>query len=128
MASRLRSSRPGVERPSGFSVGVRHSTRSAPSLWGSDEQTVAACKAAGVTYSAYSPLGGVTRYDVFGDPTAKAVGAAHNRSAAQVALRYLTQRGIPLITSSDSAVHVADDLSVFGFSLSDAEMAALIAA
>ena len=112
----------------GFSVGVQHSSRAPPSLWGDDEPTVAACKAAGITYSAYSPLGGVTKYDVLHDPVATAIGAAHNRSSAQVALRYLTQRGIPLITASDKEAHVASDLASFGLTLSDGEMAALIAA
>ena len=93
-----------------------------------DEPTVAACKAAGITYSAYSPLGGVTRYDVLHDPVATAIGAAHNRSSAQVALRYLTQRGIPLITASDKEAHVASDLASFELTLSDGEMAGLIAA
>ena len=112
----------------GFSVGVQHSSRAPPSLWGDDEPTVAACKAAGITYSAYSPLGGVTKYDVLHDPVATAIGAAHNRSSAQVALRYLTQRGIPLITASDKEAHVASDLASFELTLSDGEMTALIAA
>ena len=112
----------------GFSVGVQHSSRAPPSLWGDDEPTVAACKAAGITYSAYSPLGGVTKYDVLHDPVATAIGAAHNRSSAQVALRYLTQRGIPLITASDKEAHVASDLASFELTLSVGEMAALIAA
>jgi len=112
----------------GFSVGVRHSSRAPPSLWGDDEATVAACKEAGITYSAYSPLGGVTRYDVLHDPVATTIATAHNRSSAQIALRYLTQRGIPLITSSDSVGHVTDDLASFEVTLSAGEMAALIAA
>ena len=113
----------GAEDMVGFSRG-----RAPPSLWGDDEPTVAACTAAGITYSAYSPLGGVTKYDVLHDPVATAIGAAHNRSSAQVALRYLTQRGIPLITASDKEAHVASDLASFELTLSDGEMAALIAA
>ena len=92
------------------------------------DTVVSFCKAAGITYSAYSPLGGVTKYDVLHDPVATAIGAAHNRSSAQVALRYLTQRGIPLITASDKEAHVASDLASFELTLSDGEMAALIAA
>jgi len=112
----------------GFSVGASHSARAPVSLWGDDEQTIAACEAAGITYSAYSPLGGVTDYDVLHDPTVTAVAAAHNQSAAQVALRYLSQRGIPLITATDSTAHAADDLASLQLTLSGAEMAALVAA
>ena len=65
---------------------------------------------------------------VLHDPVATAIGAAHNRSSAQVALRYLTQRGIPLITASDKEAHVASDLASFELTLSDGEMTALIAA
>jgi len=65
---------------------------------------------------------------VLHDPTVTAVAAAHNQSAAQVALRYLSQRGIPLITATDSTAHAADDLASLQLTLSGAEMAALVAA
>jgi diketogulonate reductase-like aldo/keto reductase len=42
------------------------------------------CTQNGVTYQAYSPLGGLSGVDVLGNPTVKSIAAAHNVSAAQV--------------------------------------------
>jgi diketogulonate reductase-like aldo/keto reductase len=62
---------------------------------------------------------------VLNDPTVRAVAAAHNTSAAAVALRWVTQQGIVAVTSSDKPSHVAGDLASFSFNLTDAEMAQL---
>mmetsp|Transcript_619 Transcript_619/g.1790 ORF Transcript_619/g.1790 Transcript_619/m.1790 type:complete len:84 (-) Transcript_619:104-355(-) len=80
---------------------------------------------------AYSPLGsaapgGVTR--VLSDTNVRAVAAAHNRTAAAVALRWLVQQGVPVVTQSDKKEHMVDDLEgVFSFELTDSEMARLAA-
>ena len=98
------------------------------SAWGRDDGSRKACVAANCTFSAYSPLGGWAKggtSHVLGDPTVRAVAAAHNRSAAQVALRWVVQQGIVAVTSSEKIEHVASDLAIFDFSLTDAEMAEL---
>ena len=56
-----------------------------------------------------------------------AVGAAHNKSSAQVALRWVTQQGVVAVTASTNPRHLAGDLEIFDFTLTDAEMAALTA-
>ena len=44
----------------------------------------------------------------------------------QVALKWSLQRGVPVVTATGSAAHMASDLApLFDFSLSAAEMAAL---
>ena len=56
----------------------------------------------------------------------KAIAKAHGRSAAQIALRYVIQRGSPLATASMNPAHLADDLDLFsGWTLTDHEMAVL---
>lgn len=110
---------------SGFSI-AGHSD----SLWGRDDATKAWCDAHNITYSAYSPLGGYTKKGtghVLSDPTVKAVAAAHNTSAAAVALRFVTQQGIIAVTSSDKASHIEGDLASFALTLSTEEMAKLAA-
>ena len=52
-----------------------------------------------------------------------AIGAKYNKSAAQVALRWLTQRGIVAIPKSSNQERMAQNLDVFDFSLNDADMA-----
>ena len=50
------------------------------------------------------------------------VGAAHNKSAAQVALRWDLQQGHPIAVSVDKEEFAAEDLDVFDFALTPAEM------
>ena len=62
-------------------------------------------------------------------PTVLRVAAAHKRSPAQVALRWVVQQGIPAVTSAkvESYQYAREDLDIFSFSLSPAEMAELSA-
>jgi diketogulonate reductase-like aldo/keto reductase len=51
------------------------------------------------------------------------IGKAHGKSSSQVALRYLVQQGIIPIPRTADPGHLAANLAVFDFALSDAEMA-----
>ena len=64
------------------------------------------------------------------DPLCKRVGAANNKTAAQVGLRWVLQQPTAptLVTKTDSAEYVAQDLDVLGWRLADADMARLDAA
>lgn len=97
-------------------------------LWGRDDATKKFCDAHGIAYSAYSPLGGWAKHGtghVLNDPTVKAVAAAHNVSAAQVAMRWVTQQDVVAVTSSDKDSHIVGDLASFAFNLTDDELARL---
>ena len=78
----------------------------------------------GLSITAYCPI---ARGAVPGDAALARIGAAHGKSSAQVSLRYLVQQGIVPIPRSANPQHMADNLAVFDFSLSDAEMAELSA-
>ena len=58
--------------------------------------------------------------DYFRTPTLVAIGEKHGRSAAQVALRYLLQKGIILIPKSVRRERMAQNFDIFDFAL-DAE-------
>lgn len=93
--------------------------------WGRDDASRDYCFSEHCTFTAYSPLGGWAKggtSHVLNDPTVVAVAAAHNRSTAQVALRWVVQQGIIAVTSSDKLDHIASDLEVFDFQLTDEEM------
>jgi len=97
-------------------------------LWGRDDATRLASAKYNITFSAYSPLGGFAMGGtghVLNDPTVNAIAAAHNSTAAAVALRWVTQQGVVAVTSSDNPDHIAGDLASFELELSDAEMARL---
>jgi len=95
-----------------------------------DDKTIAFCKDNNITVEAWSPLGGaglVPGPSVFKDPTVSSMAAAHNVSAAQVALRWIVQRGDVLAVMSANKMHQANDADLFSFELEDGEMDRLTA-
>ena len=52
-----------------------------------------------------------------------AIGAKYGKSAAQVALRWLTQRGVVAIPKSSHKERMAQNFDIFDFTLSDGDMA-----
>jgi 2,5-diketo-D-gluconate reductase B len=71
--------------------------------------------------TAYSPLG---HGGVVDDESLAAVGESYGKTAAQVALRWATQReNVVAIPKTTSREHLAENLEVFDFELTDAEMA-----
>ncbi|HEY2136706.1 MAG TPA: aldo/keto reductase, partial [Xanthobacteraceae bacterium] len=85
---------------------------------------IAACRRHGLSVTAYCPL---ARGKVPADPVLGRIGAAHARTASQVALRYLVQLGIVVIPRSSNPGRLAENMAVFDFALSDAEMAEIAA-
>jgi diketogulonate reductase-like aldo/keto reductase len=81
---------------------------------------VDACRARGIVFTAYCPLG---RGKLLRDPVLGEIAKRHGRTVAQVALRWLVQRGniVPIPRSSNPA-RMAENLDVFGFALGDDEM------
>ncbi len=63
------------------------------------------------------------RKRIFDEPVLKEVAAAHDKSAAQVALKYLLSNGIPVIPKSSKASRMRENLELFDFELSQEEMA-----
>merc|ERR1719456_487283 len=92
---------------------------------GSDAETLKQCQDLGITYSGYSVFGAPPRFDVLHDPDVMAVAAAHNKSTAQIALRWVVQQGVVAVTSSNKESHDRSDLDVFSFSLTQDEMTRL---
>lgn len=61
--------------------------------------------------------------DYFNNPVLKDVAAAHGKSAAQVALRFLLQSDVVLIPKSVHKERMEENFNVFDFVLTDEEMA-----
>jgi 2,5-diketo-D-gluconate reductase A len=81
-----------------------------------------ACEQRGVALEAYSPLTTGASLD---DPRLAAVGRRHERTPAQVLLRWCVQRGIPTIPKSTRRERIEENAQIFDFDLSDEDMAAL---
>jgi 2,5-diketo-D-gluconate reductase A len=60
--------------------------------------------------------------NLFGDPTLGEIATAHDKSIAQVVLRWLVQREVVVIPKSVRAERVAENIDVFDFALTDDEM------
>ena len=76
---------------------------------------------------AWGPLGGQGADGVIKSPVLAEIGAQYNKSAAQVALRWLTQRGIVAIPKSAHKERMAQNFNIFDFRLSDTDMQAISA-
>ena len=72
---------------------------------------------------AWGPLGGQGASGIVQSEVLAAIGAKYNKTAAQVALRWLTQRGIVAIPKSSHKERMAQNLNLFDFTLTTEEMA-----
>jgi diketogulonate reductase-like aldo/keto reductase len=79
-------------------------------------------QALGIMTEAWSPLG---RGHVLADPVVLALAAEHGRTPAQIILRWHVQLGNIAIPKASSEARIRENLDVFGFGLSDRDMAAL---
>lgn len=75
----------------------------------------------GATLMAWSPLT-QGRKDFFTQPVLTEIAEAHGKSVAQVALHWLTQRGVVVIPKSTHRERMAQNLDVFDFELTNEEM------
>ena len=65
------------------------------------------------------------RNNFFSNPVLETVGKSHEKTVAQVALRYLIQRGVAVIPKSAHKERMAENLNVFDFELNNEEMTAI---
>ncbi|QQS02032.1 MAG: aldo/keto reductase [Austwickia sp.] len=75
----------------------------------------------GVVHESWGPFA-EGRKDLFTNPVLEEVGAAHGKSVAQVALRFLVQSDVVVIPKSVHRERMAQNLAVFDFALDEAEM------
>lgn len=77
----------------------------------------------GTKMMAWGPLGGQGVDGIVKSELLASIGAKYNKSAAQVALRWLTQRGIVAIPKSAHKERMQQNFDIFDFSLTADEMA-----
>ncbi|HTK36395.1 MAG TPA: aldo/keto reductase [Caulobacteraceae bacterium] len=82
-----------------------------------------ACRSRGVLMTAFSPIG---RGAVLQDPLIQAIALRHQRTPAQVTLRWVIQQeGVITIPRTSSAARLAENAAIFDFELTDEEMAGI---
>ena len=83
-------------------------------------KVIAACRQRGISITAYSPI---ARGRVHNHPVLARIGQVHGKTAVQVSLRYLVQQEIAVIPRTSRSERLAQNLAIFDFELSPAEMA-----
>ena len=82
----------------------------------------------GTVLESWFPLGGRgNTQTLFNDPVIAAIAAAHEKTSAQVILRWHLQAGNIAIPGSSNEAHIQENYEIFDFSLSDEEMQELTA-
>jgi diketogulonate reductase-like aldo/keto reductase len=85
----------------------------------------------GILTQAWSPIGGITFYrdgshgSTLEDPVIGRIAGTHNRTPAQVMLRWHLQQGRSVIPKSTRPQRIAENFKVFDFGLTDTELAAI---
>ncbi len=76
----------------------------------------------GTKMMAWGPLGGQGAEGVVKSPVLAAIGGKYGKTAAQVALRWLVQRGIVAIPKSVHAERMQQNFDIFDFALTEDDM------
>lgn len=79
-----------------------------------------------VQMEAWSPFA-AGRNNVFTNSTLASIGKKYDKSNAQVCLRWLYQRGIVAIPRSSQKAHMSENLDIFNFELTQADMQTIAA-
>ena len=91
-----------------------------------DSKVVEHIQKKGIAVQSWYPLGGRGHTGaMFRSPVLQKIAAAHGKSAAQVILRWNLQRGVCVIPGSSNPEHIWENISIFDFALTNAEMEAI---
>lgn len=86
----------------------------------------------GVAFLSFStlcgPCGASKHMELITGPLVSSIGKAHGKTGAQVSLKWAVQQGIPVVPKSSNPEHLRENLDLFSWNLTAAEMAQLTAA
>ena len=80
-----------------------------------------------IALQAWYPLGGRGNDSIMGEPLIGELAKAHGKSPAQAILRWHVQQGNIVIPGSKTPSHIAQNIELFDFALTDEEMARIAA-
>lgn len=89
--------------------------------WYQQAQEVTFNQQVNVRVEAWAPFA-EGKQQIFKNPLLQQIAQAHHKTTGQVILRWLLQRNITVIPKSVHAARMAENIAVFDFQLSDAEM------
>jgi diketogulonate reductase-like aldo/keto reductase len=86
-------------------------------------------QAKGVLMQPFSSLcGPCGTTELIDGPLVTGIGSKYGKSGAQVSLKWVVQSGYPVIPKARDPKYIAENLDLFGWELSDQDMATLTAA
>ena len=80
------------------------------------------CKKEGIAVQAWYPLGGRGNESIMEDSVIKELSAKYNKTSAQIILRWHVQNNTIVIPGSKTAEHIAQNIDVFDFELSEEDV------
>lgn len=88
-----------------------------------DQDVIPYIQSKGIVVQGWYPLGGrgYTK-PLLNDPTISEIARAHNKSSAQVILRWNLQKSVVVIPGSSNPDHIRENLNIFDFELTQEEM------
>ncbi len=98
------------------------------------EKLLRFCRDEQIAYTAFSPLGALSYLplgmaesgeSVLDEPVVVAAAEAHDKTPAQVVLRWGLQRGTAIVPKTSHPERLLENVALFDFALSDSEMAAI---
>ena len=93
-----------------------------------DTEVVDYIHSQGIVVQAWYPLGGRGyQSELLKDPVLERIAEAHGKSVVQVILRWHYQRRVVAIPGSSNPAHIAENIDIFDFILTDQEMADIAA-
>ena len=88
-----------------------------------DTEVVEYIQSLGIAVQAWYPLGGRGHQrELLNDSVLKEIAKNHNKSVAQIILRWHLQRGVIVIPGSSNRAHIIENTELYDFELSDDEM------
>ena len=90
-----------------------------------DDELIAFCHTHGIVVQAATPLARFAEGILTGNAVVAALATKYSKSAAQVALRYLLEKGVAMIPSAHTVAYQAENLDIFDFRLLPSEVAKL---
>lgn len=88
-----------------------------------DTEVVEYIQSLGIAVQVWYPLGGIGHQrELLNDSVLKEIAKKHNKSVAQIILRWHLQRGVIVIPGSSNRAHIIENTELYDFELSDNEM------
>lgn len=91
--------------------------------YNSNRRLIDFCMENGIAVEARSPFAhGDAMSDFMLNPVLSSIASNYEKSVPQVIIKWLIQRGLIVIAKSENPVHIAENMNVFDFEISESEM------